>query len=79
MFAQRVLSRASFGARPEDAAHLAASGAHGWLDRQLSPAVISEAALDERLADLEDLAVPSNMADMLPERGRDADADDGSR
>ncbi len=51
--AARLLGRASFGARPGDAAAMAAMGPAAWLERQLVPAAIDEAGIDARLAGID--------------------------
>jgi uncharacterized protein (DUF1800 family) len=48
--ALHLLSRATFGARPEDVAEVLRIGPDAWLDRQLHPARIDDSALQARLA-----------------------------
>jgi uncharacterized protein (DUF1800 family) len=48
--ALHLLSRATFGARPEDLAEVLRIGADAWLDRQLHPDRIDDSALQARLA-----------------------------
>jgi uncharacterized protein (DUF1800 family) len=45
-----VLSRLTFGARPGDAANVAAMGVDKWIERQLEPARISDSDVDFALA-----------------------------
>lgn len=44
-----LLNRISYGARPEDLAHLRAIGASAYLEAQLDPERIDDSALEERL------------------------------
>ncbi len=44
-----LLSRATFGFTPEDAAEVAARGHDGWVDWQLNASSISDAALEQQL------------------------------
>ncbi len=48
--AVHLLQRATWGARPADVAQVLALGRDRWLDRQLHPARIDDAALEQRLA-----------------------------
>jgi len=48
--ALHLLSRATFGARPEDLAEVLRIGPDAWLDRQLHPDRIDDSALEARLA-----------------------------
>jgi len=48
--ALQLLSRATFGARPEDVAEVLRIGPDAWLDRQLHPTRIDDSALEARLA-----------------------------
>jgi uncharacterized protein (DUF1800 family) len=45
-----LLSRATYGARPQDVAEVLRMGREAWLDRQLRPERIDDRALEERLA-----------------------------
>jgi len=72
--ALRLQSRASFGPTAEQAAGVGGADGRAWLEAQLSPADIDEAALLARLARQPGLALPSSMAGMIPARGKDADA-----
>jgi uncharacterized protein (DUF1800 family) len=47
--AVHLLSRATYGVRPEDLAGLLDSGIDAWLDRQLTPSRIDNSALEARL------------------------------
>ena len=48
--ALHLLQRATFGARPRDVAEVLRMGTDAWLERQLHPERIPDAALDARLA-----------------------------
>ncbi len=48
--ALRLLSRATWGARPEDLSAVLREGPERWLERQLHPERIADAGLDARLA-----------------------------
>ncbi len=52
-----VLTRLSFGARPQDAARVKAMGIDAYIAQQLNPEAIDDAALDARLAKLPTLAL----------------------
>ncbi len=54
-----ALNRLTFGPRPGDVARVKAMGLHRWIDLQLSPSRIEEAALTAKLARLETLALDS--------------------
>ena len=47
-----LLSRLSYGVRPEDMAHLRTVGAEAYIDEQLKPYQLDDAEADERLAQL---------------------------
>ncbi len=54
-----ALNRLTFGPRPGDVARVKAMGLHSWIDLQLSPSRIEEAALTAKLARLETLTLNS--------------------
>ena len=54
-----VLSRLAFGARPGDVARVQAMGVDKWIDRQLHPERIDDAATDQFLSRYETLALSS--------------------
>ncbi len=54
-----ALNRLTFGPRPGDVARVKAMGLHSWIDLQLSPSRIEEAALTAKLARLETLTLDS--------------------
>ena len=54
-----VLSRLAFGARPGDVARVQSMGVDKWIDRQLHPERIDDAATDQFLARYETLALSS--------------------
>ncbi|HUQ81096.1 MAG TPA: DUF1800 domain-containing protein [Gemmatimonadaceae bacterium] len=54
-----VLSRLTFGARPGDVARVQAMGVDRWIDRQLHPDRIDDAATDQFLSRYETLALSS--------------------
>jgi uncharacterized protein (DUF1800 family) len=59
--ALHVLNRLAFGPRPGDVDRVAATGVSAWIERQLHPNRISDAAVDGRLAQIPTLAM-SNAA-----------------
>lgn len=62
-----LLSRATFGVRPEDVAAAQTLGADKWLDQQLHPDRINDVALAAKLARFETLQMtPSQLAEMFP-------------
>ena len=54
-----VLSRLTFGAKPGDAARVRAMGVDKWIDRQLHPERIPDAATEQFLSRYETLAMSS--------------------
>lgn len=54
-----VLNRLAYGPRPGDAARVRAMGVTAWIERQLRPDRIDDAALDARLATLTTLTLDS--------------------
>src|SRR3954470_5438630 len=66
-----LLNRVTYGPRPGQVEHVAAIGWDAFLEQQLSPAQIDDAALDERLKQFPTLAMSS--ADLFasyPLKGR---------
>ena len=57
--ATHIVERTSFGARPGDPERIRAIGVDRYLDEQLHPERLSDAALDARLADLSTLRMSS--------------------
>jgi uncharacterized protein (DUF1800 family) len=57
---QQVLSRLTFGARPGDAEHVRAMGVDKWIDQQLHPERIDDAATDALMARYQLLALPTS-------------------
>ena len=53
--AQQALNRLTFGARPGDIDHVLAIGVDQWIDQQLHPEKIDDAAVETRLAPLRTL------------------------
>jgi uncharacterized protein (DUF1800 family) len=57
--ALHVLNRLAFGPRPGDVDRVAAMGTASWIERQLHPTRIADAAVDARLSELPTLAMSS--------------------
>jgi uncharacterized protein (DUF1800 family) len=53
-----VLSRLTYGARPGDVERVRAMGVSAWIDRQLRPRTIDDAATDRALVELTTLRMP---------------------
>jgi len=53
-----VLSRLTYGARPGDVERVRAMGLSAWIDRQLRPGTIDDAATEEALTELTTLRMP---------------------
>ncbi len=64
-----LLQRATFGVRPQDVQSLLKEGRDAWLDRQLQPARINDAALAARLDSF--ATVQADMTDLLSDFQRD--------
>ncbi len=57
--ARHALNRLAFGPRPDDVERVAAMGTANWIERQLHPNGIADAAVDAQLSDLSTLRMSS--------------------
>src|SRR5207244_5754908 len=65
--AQHALNRLTFGARPGDAERVAAVGVDQWIEQQLHPEHIDDAALEARLTGFKTLKMDSRqMVEAFP-------------
>ena len=66
-----LLSRATYGARPSDLAHMRSLGIPTWLEEQLAPARIDDAALERRLEPYQALRLgPGDLARTYAPQGK---------
>ncbi|MFN7974196.1 MAG: DUF1800 domain-containing protein [Acidobacteriota bacterium] len=66
-----ILSRATFGPRPGDLDRVLQMGVERWLDRQLHPEQIDDAALEAKLARFDDIKLgPRELLDKYPKPDR---------
>src|ERR1019366_1958404 len=78
--ALQVLDRFTFGPRPGDVDHVLAMGVDKWLEQQLNPGAIKDAAVDKRLADFPTLNMtPEQTLALFPDRGTIQQVADGKK
>ena len=78
--AVQLLSRFTYGARPGDVEKVLALGADKWLEQQMTPETIPDAALDRRLADLLTTRMSAAQAlTVFPDRGAIQQVAEGKR
>ncbi|NYF89272.1 DUF1800 domain-containing protein [Tunturiibacter empetritectus] len=78
--AQQLLSRFTFGPRPGDLEKVIALTPEKWLEQQLNPASIPDAALDRRLADYTTLSLqPDQALQLFPDHFTIAQTAEGKR
>ncbi len=79
-FVRHLLQRFAFGPRPGEVARIRASGAGAWLDAQLAPASIADAAGDAALKPFRSaLAEPADLFEEIAAAVDDGDEGDGKK
>ena len=61
----QMLDRFTYGARPGEVDRVLEQGADRWLEQQLNPAAIRDAAVDRKLADFPTVSMPAAQAMMV--------------
>jgi uncharacterized protein (DUF1800 family) len=78
--AVQMLNRFTYGARPGDVERVAAMGGDAWLEAQMVPEKIPDAALERRLGDLPTVRMsPEQALTTFPDRGMVQQVMDGKR
>jgi len=78
--AVHALNRLTFGPRPGDVQRVMAMGVDAWIDQQLHPAKINDAALEARLAPFRALRMsPRELAENFPDGGLVKQVMDGKK